>query len=523
MWVGKDAPHDPLNIYAQNVGGATEPHISIKTHINIGDCKESEVTDIFIRNGYAYVLFKTVNETITGNNKALYSLGGVVRYKINNLAEDPVKIGFADDPDFENGVLEDYDYSENFYGAVKVIGFDEDNIYIADDGFDAADTPAGVRIVKNRNRIGVLNMNTNALTFTDAGPAKWYNEWKEWKAPNTKTIVWKRNASGFEYYQIDRGNEALNQPQLLTNNCKDVFCYDLDGNLYILKNDNKISMYPQVEGVYSGNLQYTTNNPVSNLNSKSGMAVDSSASDGYKYLYYVDNSNKIKRLKWQGNGFQTAAPDTSFASGNGIVLPSGNEPSAMAANKDGLFVASKNRTGDKYKITVQKYDKNGSPVGDSMEISSGSGGVHKNPIVEFIHSMQILNGRLYAVSYKTVGAGDEDNHIAGNDSQAVVSGRLLDLGPASDELPNEPHELWSGAEEDKGYAPYRFIAVKPKELVIANDGFYGENTNQGIQLGNQRNKVLTFSLSGTLLSEISTEAAFSRELEYRNLCGFIWY
>ncbi|WP_253707941.1 hypothetical protein [Treponema sp. OMZ 799] len=260
-------------------------------HLN--DNAGFKVKDIFIRGSYVYVLFAGVNDTISPTNANIYSFGAVLKWKIGTnpnggprFEGNPEIIGMEANRVFADGVLQNYDYSKNFYGAVKVIGFDEDNIYIADDGFDAADTPAGARIVKNRNRIGVLNMNTNALTFTDAYPAKWYTEWKEWRTPNTKTIVWKRNGPGFEYYQIDRGDEVLSGDKKFTgsNIYKDVFCYDLDGNLYIVKNDGKISMYPQVEGAYSGNLQYTTNDAFSNLKPESGMAVDSSASDGYKYL-----------------------------------------------------------------------------------------------------------------------------------------------------------------------------------------------------------------------------------------------
>ncbi|WP_253707938.1 hypothetical protein [Treponema sp. OMZ 799] len=232
---------------------------------------------------------------------------------------------------------------------------------------------------------------------------------------------------------------------------------------------------------------------------------------------YVDN-NKIKRLEWEGDAFASAADDAGFA-GGGIQISGSYTVSAMAANKDGLFVAVK----DTDKLIVKKYHRDGT-LAYMSEINTYSNSSSLSPVVEFIHSMQILNGRLYAVSYKTEGAGDEGNHIDGNDSQAVVSGRLLDLGPASGNLSNEPTELWRGTEKEKGYAPYRFIAVKPKELVIANDGFYGEDTYQGIQPGNQRNKVLTFSLSGTLLNEISTNATFSRELEHKGPgCGFIWY
>lgn len=525
-WTWEDAPNS-LKIKVAALGSSSSSVTGpIRSHIDITGCEKSKVNDLFIRGDYVYVLFNTVNDSAGSSDPKLYSLGGIVRYNINDLDEDPIKIGFEDDPDFDDddGVLEDYDYSKNFYGAVKVIGFDEENIYIADDGFDAADTPAGARIVKNRNRIATLNIATNALSFSDAGPAKWYDEWKEWRTPNTKMIVWRQESyNKYYYYQLDTGDEALTSNKKFTTDSsgyKDVFCYDLDGNLYIVDNNSKINMYPQTEGVYPN--QSIQNTSLSGFKPEKGIAVDTSALNGYKYLYYVDSADNIKRLKWEKGGFTSASNDSFFGIQSTSIQ---GEVSAMAANKDGLFVAVKrNLSSNKYKITVKKYDRSGS-LSSEMDISEGNKGGTDNPIVEDVYAMQILDGRLYALSYKTVGAGKTagPSGFDGNAARAVVSGKLLDLGLTSKNLSARPQTLWSGIQEDKGYAPFRFIAIKPKELVIANDGFYGTDTSSGSQSGNQRNKVLKFSSSGSLLSEGATDASFSRELFHRYMCGFIWY
>lgn len=225
VWIRYDNPAN-LEMSGKYLGSSAVPPTDIKSDVTITGCEESKVNDLFIRGDYVYVLFNTVNESAGSSDPNLYSLGGIVRYNINNLTAPPVKIGFSDSVNFKNGVLKNYDYSKNFYGAVKVIGFDEENIYIADDGFDAADTPAGARIVKNRNRIAALNIATNALSFSDAGPAKWYNEWKEWRTPNTKMIVWEKSSNGYYYYQLDTGDEALTSNKKFTTDSsgyKDVF------------------------------------------------------------------------------------------------------------------------------------------------------------------------------------------------------------------------------------------------------------------------------------------------------------
>ncbi|MGI5173591.1 hypothetical protein H0R92_08330 [Treponema sp. OMZ 840] len=154
----------------------------IDDDIEIDDCEPSEVTDLFMRGSYVYVLF-TTEYKLPGFSNPFYIFGGVVRYNVNDLGEEPVKIGF-DDPDIDTDdhTFDKSYYAQNFYGAVKVIGFDDDNIYIADDGFDSAYVEDGyghhhLNITADRNRIAALNIRTNSLSFTDAAPAKWFNEW----------------------------------------------------------------------------------------------------------------------------------------------------------------------------------------------------------------------------------------------------------------------------------------------------------------------------------------------------------
>lgn len=542
-WTWKDAPNS-LKIKVAALGSSSSSGTeSIRSHIDITGCEESKVNDLFIRGDYVYVLFNTVNESITSSAPNLYSLGGIVRYNINNLTAPPVKIGFSDSVSFEKGLLKNYDYSKNFYGAVKVIGFDDENIYIADDGFDAAYVDDYPRIVKNSNRIATLNTATNTLSFSDAGPAKWYNEWKEWEGVKTKILLWEKGDAhtyfGMKYWLADNANTPCpttpdDQFWFSTEQTAaptDVFCYDQGGNLYIQYVDYSGS-YKYVrrfalkeDGTYdktsAQNLDLQTSGDIA------AIAVDISNGENYLYYAYADifSQYTVKRFKWGYSSHETfpnAEDDTSYS----IIFSTDEKVTALAANKDGLFVAVKEDIGgNQYKITVKKYYRSGS-LSSKMDISEGNKGVVKNPIVEDVYAMQILDGKLYAVSYKTVGAGKTagPSGFDGNATRAVVSGKLLDLGLTSKNLSARPQTLWSGIQEDKGYAPFRFIAIKPKELVIANDGFYGTDTSSGSQPGNQRNKVLKFNSSGSLLSEGAANASFSRELSYRSMfCGFIWY
>ncbi|TWI76940.1 hypothetical protein [Treponema putidum] len=79
-WLHVSSGNNIIN--AASLTGASHSDILISSHIDIHHCKPSEVKDIFIRGDYVYVLFNTVNESITSSDPNLYSLGGVVRYKI---------------------------------------------------------------------------------------------------------------------------------------------------------------------------------------------------------------------------------------------------------------------------------------------------------------------------------------------------------------------------------------------------------------------------------------------------------
>lgn len=111
-WTWRD--HD-LEIKVDTLSGTSPSRTgAIHNHIGITGCEESKVNDLFIRGDYVYVLFNTVNESITSSDSNLYSLGGIVRYNINNLTAPPVKIGFSNSVSFEKGLLKNYDYSKIF-------------------------------------------------------------------------------------------------------------------------------------------------------------------------------------------------------------------------------------------------------------------------------------------------------------------------------------------------------------------------------------------------------------------------
>jgi len=552
-WTWKDAPNS-LKIKVAALGSSSSSGTeSIRSHIDITGCEESKVNDLFIRGDYVYVLFNTVNESAGSSASNLYSLGGIVRYNINNLTAPPVKIGFSNSVSFENQLLKNYDYSANFYGAVKVIGFDEENIYIADDGFDAADTPAGARIVKNRNRIAALNIATNTLSFLDERTAKWYNEWKEWRTPNTKTVVWESDADssriGMSYYQVERGDEDLSSAHpFITSDVSnptgvlysDVFCYDSAGNFYVSGKDGgdeKLYRY-----VLKDDGSYEIDREKGILNKPDAMAVSVSsiAADAGKTIlfYYFESGHdhNIGRLAWYTDDFDHASQLRNITLND---LDQNDTVTAMAANKDGIFVAVKTVTdkdthNEKYKITVKKYAHQplGSPAiisaVETVTVVNETSTNYTSPwtpeqanayINEDLNALYISDGVLYGLTTNQKGYIKD---IFSKATEVFIGGKLLKIGNTKS-LGSYVVVLYKNdglrPATSGEFAPYRFIAVKPKKLVIASDGYYGKGTAP-----RNKNKVFVFDIGNWAHPDETVTHVrinFSKQLGYSGN-SFIW-
>ena len=506
------------------------------------------IKDIFIRNGYVYLLLAAVRND---GSRGLYSLGAVLKWKIGTdpasgnpqFEGTPVVLGkSAGSPAIENGVLKNYDYSANFYGAVKVIGFDEENIYIADDGFDAAYVDYAPHIVKNRNRIAALNIATNALSFSDAGPAKWYNEWKEWAG--TKTIVW--DYSGSSYYQVETGAENP-LPTAFATGLTDVFCYDAAGNFYVAKEmpDKEVHRFElKDDGSYNSGV----NKPISVMPDAMAVSVSSIAADAGKTIlfYYKAPSgspytHKIERLAWPTDSFTPSVPPPPAITL--ADLGQNDTVTALAANKDGIFAAVKTVTNkgsanEKYKLTVKKYAH--TPLTGSSTTVSGTVTVvgetsanydssdRDKYINENLNALYIKDGILYGLITKQKGYAPESNNSGSK--EVFIGGKLIKIGETGASFGSPAVTLYERTgltpETSGRFAPYRFIAIKPKKLVIASKGYYGKlinNDNQWNPITEKKTykKVFVFDIGNWANpAETITQAGFSKDLDYCH--GFMW-
>lgn len=450
-----------------------------------------------------------------------------------------------------------------FFYPTGFIGSDENNIYIADDGFGIQYKNENWHIMNNRNRIAAFNRKTDSLSFSEAG-VTWYEQKPEYKLPNTKILLWGKFYGSIKYWTSADGTEAFSPSNKLFEsasgkNPTDIFCYDQDGNLYILWKES--SGYNVRRFALKEDGSYDTQGVDLNnsLGSQpiSAIAVDISGGQNYLYYTYEDGPHKhIQRYRWNGSSFSTATQDSMY----GVHISSTSNKiffTALAANKDGVFVGVKETYKEgsinKYRLKVIKYEKTGRPANKDSETTLVDNAVSytdvadpPNPIPdpnsgsspnspcnqyqETINGLQIANGMLYGISSKLHRKWLLNAAHMYSPDVFKHSSILYTIGTTAETLPNRPLATKEKPVDDTnkvGYGFYRFIAVQYDEaerirLIIASDSAWGKN-GSGHPLpadGNNTDNIVEFNLKDMLFEEVKqSENVFSKTF---NDSGFTW-
>ncbi|UTC52572.1 hypothetical protein ABH09_09505 [Treponema sp. OMZ 803] len=473
-----------------------------------------------------------------------YALGQLVRYEYSGSAlTKKTEIGLNPAAPTADPIAFNAQYFSN---PIGFIGYDEDNIYIADDGVNIEYLNENWRINGNKNRIAAFNRGNDSLSFSDSG-ATWFTEHAVYKKPNTKILLWEKQSpamvlSPMNYWISTDGTEAFSATNKLFEDSvqpTDVFCYDQDGNLYILwkgsSGYNVRRFALKEDGTY--------NKPGVDLTLTSytvpTIAVD--VSDGKNYLYYVyeDGSNKhIQRYSWNSTSFDTATLDSTY----GVHINSQDIFfTALAANKDGVFVGTRamNIAPAGYTLSVKKYAKQDGADKGTIDV----GAFQPTPtepdspyppytkIMSAINDLQILDGVLYAITSKEE-YGMKKTSFGYKADTFKNSGKLYKIGSTKDGFSGSAVELAKKdpvdtAGNEVGYGFYRFIAVKYDEaerirLIIASDGAWGKD---GTVISPKQpycknaDKVLEYDLKGSLQGEQNSGGSFSKVLQES---GFEW-
>lgn len=444
--------------------------------------------------------------------------------------------------------------AQYFSNPIGFIGYDEENIYIADDGVNIGYINENWRIKGNKNRIAAFNRETKTLTFSETG-ATWYDEKPKYPS-GTKTLLWGKDENQkFRYWIGEDGTETFLEGNKLfvsssAEKPTDVFCYDQDGNLYIVWKDGSSHYIVRRFALKEDGSYNTQGTDTSSLTFFDISAIAVDISDGQNILYYAykdtspsasSSSGHIKKYSWVlGAAFGTGAVDNlydvTFDADNASVT-------ALAANKDGLFagVKEKYQPGGTalYWLKIKKYKKsNGGVDGELVLVNQApvdtdlSGNPIDNTFTgniriqygESINALQVFDGILYALSSKSREI-QKQGGIPYYTDAFKNSGKLYKIGNTNDTLSGNAVVLakkdWNDANKI-GYGFYRFIAVKYDEaerikFIIASDGAWDENGISGrvsspkVANGNT-DRVLEYDLKGNLQAEREAGGRFSKTL-----------
>lgn len=171
-------PQDPLKDIIPITGDPSmgDPAITHKS----GECQ-----DMFAYGNKVYIVF-TIDAPYDGS-KAFY--GGVLEYTYteNGHMTESGRYGFGRmksyrkfGPSPQTAVYKfEGEPKDRFYGARRIIGFEDGVLYIADDGaiFSSINGAQGYTVYPNINRIAKLDTRSGTLTFENTD-AKWYREWR---------------------------------------------------------------------------------------------------------------------------------------------------------------------------------------------------------------------------------------------------------------------------------------------------------------------------------------------------------
>ena len=440
--------------------------------------------------------------------------------------------------------------------GIKPIGIDEEKgeLRVL---YDGTEKDYDGRAIANANKYISLKYDGGNLSKevhnlpSSANDILWYEEMPLWKG--TKDVaLWEKMSggrAGIKLYAVGVENVAndLPTPSLESSTGSsdsfivyEKFCYDQFGNLYVvIGRDNKyyiVRFKLNDEGKYDfsefktkiGTSDFDTYNAklkiIYSLSVDFGgfiMAVYADSAES-GVIYYRDMNNSvsnvlhIKQHKFENDNFAGNESDPN----NSIdwmdnELDSNNierQFVAMAANKDGVFVAQKEleyvkgfdsrRYYKDYNIEVRKYPhdapnyeaplsrvdivgkpskrvptgnlkKYGSPIDFSGENINWDTNIN-----ETITDMYTYNGSLYALSYKRIGGGnDVFTFDTPKYTKAEVSGAMWKIWSDTEKTHGIATKIYEKTPKDKkaesAFSPRHFIGVLPEKLVVDCDYYYG--------------------------------------------------
>lgn len=461
--------------------------------LGVGNPYNFKISDIQIQGNYLYAaVFRQMPISGGGPEKAFG--GGVIPVDISTNSFGVKSIsGF--DKDGKNAVLEKEAVTNNyFYHPVKFITRDDSKLYVADDGFYTLSKPGYKNVIRNVNRVVTLSLSNPAAPAIES-------------CVNAKEIMFRQDELEETLKFIDRyilwGADSFTENSFaIVNSIKsDLNIVDIvhhsgirpaevmeaiSGTLidfHIDKNYNIFAIVKMNTTIDINLYDYETGQIKKMIKA---FAVDSVtmsviASDG-EYVY-VDNGTKVDR-------YSIVNPDSD----TGFNLDIGTDYSRITAlefDKAGNLYIGAGKPNNTFDIL--KYEK-GSYSSASKIVSLVS-----NPEKSSfrIADLQVIGDKLYVIR-RYVLSNPADGSISSGELDILWTNNLTSVRSSVGLKPNFSTEpvFPSGPlpTTEYFYGPRNFIALKPDEIVIADDGI-DDN-------GREANSVVTYSLDGVFKNRV---------------------
>ncbi len=312
------------------------------------------------------------------------------------------------------------------------------------------------------------------------------------------------------------------------------FCFDWDNNIYVCTSNQKIRKIPQGE-------TYTEATPMPLTGPTNTVSI--ACDNGNLYVLECSAEQPPRVRLWQYkcadfDGTETSVSGTQIElSASGLDL-SDYIPPVIAAADSTIYLAAPYTADNKWKVYAwtinddgttitaeQKYSSDVDLLSSTSLTVSAVGGSSVDWYTFRVSDLLVQDGAVYALLSEVT---DEFITSSPNTSRGAVV-KLTDTGsalsvdtsfgsngllgwtaapqslPYGDATANTTVDCyWPASDNTNGfYGPAKFVAVKPKKLVIADDGATGSpDTSTSSGMINQKNRIVEVDLSSGTISEI---------------------
>lgn len=492
LYVVCDGQYGPVSKFVKENGVFVEK----ASYEILGQNSENfKISDLQISGNYLYVV--VYREMIPdSSDSALGFSGGVIPVEIKGdiFTSKPI-VGF--DKDGKYAVLDRENVSnEIFYHPIKFVSKENGRLYVADDGEYLLQKPGYTKAERNVNRVVTLSLNNpgapvfesviipNGITFSEDITEDVFEF-------QNRYILWDDS----NYVLLDKITD-FNVASLQSPIPPDEHKGSDDGQLIDFHIDKKYGVYVLSKGLQDPSLPGSVQNlnigiySYKELYPKGSIQTDKDtysciASDG-EFVYLADGTELVRY------NISTKQKDVDFivdlgasAYGDITALEFDDSGNCYIGVPDGGY----------NELRILKYEKGftKSPVVCSL-VSSFEPTLRVESLRGKISDLQVIGDKLYVLRrYVNYNVSNDIGRCSSGELTILNTNNLSEVVPSVGLKPNFKTETVPlnapSSSTDFFYGPRKFIALKPDELVIADDGLFGS--------ADEANSVVTYSLNGT--------------------------